>query len=238
MIERLSFDLNFDYDLYFGNFPAGVIKPSTQKWVGLVGAVLDKEVDFAIGSISTTKARSRAVRFTIPYFYSGYAIMVAKQPRSPEMFAFFKPMDYKVWLLIFVCMNVLALIKALFEWFSPYGLNPRLDRTLGADNRRIFGLGSALSSTYSLMFLHSHPCKLPRSISAKIVTYFWAGSALLVVAAYTANLASFMAGRLTHLDLDLLKVRVTSFHAFTSFHARIHNPNVSNMKTFSYIIRR
>ena len=55
----MSHDLAFDYELYFGNFPAGAIKQGTQKWVGLVGAVLDQEVDLAIGSISTTKARSQ-----------------------------------------------------------------------------------------------------------------------------------------------------------------------------------
>ena len=68
--------------------------------------------------------RSQVVRFTIPYFYSGFAIMVAKKPPSPQMFAFLKPLHPQVWLFIFVAMNTLALVKACCEWFSPYGLNP------------------------------------------------------------------------------------------------------------------
>ena len=197
--------MEFDYDLFIGNFPAGTTKRGTNKWIGLVGAVLNQQVDLAIGSISITNERSRAVRFTIPYFYSGFAIMVAKKPPEPEMFAFLLPLDPKVWLFIFVCMNLLAIVKAVCEWFSPYGLNPSSNLNKDGQNR-VFAFPSALTSVYSHMFLHTYPCKLPQSLSARVLTYIWAGIAALVVAAYTANLASFMTGRLTHLDLDILKV--------------------------------
>ena len=101
------------------------------------------------------------------------------------------------------------------EWCSPYGLNPRNSQKQhqkegksggGGGGGGIFAFSSAITLVYSLMFLNTHPCKLPRSLSARLLTCVWAGIALLVVSSYTANLASFMTGRLTYLDLDILKV--------------------------------
>ncbi|XP_075258442.1 uncharacterized protein LOC142350476 [Convolutriloba macropyga] len=295
LIDRLSKDLQFEYILYFGNFPAGLVKKGTDtapqntttpvtasltssglptssgrqqdpiQWQGMVGSVYHGQADLSIGSISITNERSQFVRFSSPYFYSGFAIMVAKKPPEPEKFAFLKPMSWRVWLLILLCCKGVAVTLTYVEMLSrkviarailkrqqqqqqkqseqsspwsfaikalknnqslpanqiPPLASAKLTQTIEESEKEMpkkpakisrptasggeywYGMSSSLNSVFGILFLHTLPTKMPRGTATKCITHIWAGISVLVVSCYTANLASFMTGRLTYLDLDI-----------------------------------
>lgn len=69
--------------------------------------------------------RSKFVDFSTPYFYSGVSLMVApKRKTNVPLLAFLLPLSPNLWIAIFVSLHVTTVAVALYEWFSPFGLNP------------------------------------------------------------------------------------------------------------------
>lgn len=70
-------------------------------------------------------SRSQWVDFSTPYFYSGVSMMVApKRKTNVPLLAFLLPLSPSLWIAIFVSLHVTTVAVALYEWFSPFGLNP------------------------------------------------------------------------------------------------------------------
>lgn len=69
--------------------------------------------------------RSKWVDFSTPYFYSGVSMMIApKRITNVPLLAFLLPLSPSLWIAIFVSLHVTTVAVALYEWFSPFGLNP------------------------------------------------------------------------------------------------------------------
>lgn len=206
ILEYLATDLAFDYLVYFRDENS---HNATNPYVSLLHDVQNGTADIIAGALTVTSNRSKQLRFTEPYYFSGFAMIVPPQEASkPSMDAFTAPFDSYVWMAIFLSATTAALATSLFEWNSPFGLNP-----WGRKRLKNYTLGSALVMVYSVLFGHTVSTKTPKSWPAKVLQNFWAGLAIFIVASYTANLAAYLAG------INRVDEMISIFHnnASTSF---------------------
>ncbi|XP_077981410.1 glutamate receptor ionotropic, NMDA 3B-like [Glandiceps talaboti] len=196
LLERLSDSVEFEYYLYLVsdlNHGARV----EGKWNGMVGDLLQSTADIAISSFSITAERSKVIDFTSPFFHSGFSTLVAKTQVEPQLDSFLAPLEWTVWILVFVTVNIVAIAITVFEWMSPYGLHPR-----GRNRHYTFGLPSALNIAFSILFSHTVKSKPPKCMTSRFLLNVWGAFSFIFFASYTANLAAFMAGQMSHLQID------------------------------------
>lgn len=61
----------------------------------------------------------------MPYFHSGVSLVASPQTKSEiPLLAFLLPFSPELWIAIFTSLNVTAIAVAIYEWLSPFGLNP------------------------------------------------------------------------------------------------------------------
>lgn len=78
--------------------------------------------------------------FSVPFFYSGVSFLAAPTQKSEiPLHAFLLPFSPELWIAIFLSLNLTALAVAVYEWLSPFGLNP-----WGRQRSKNFSIASAL----------------------------------------------------------------------------------------------
>ena len=81
-----------------------------------------QRAQLAIGAISITPSRRKAVDFTQPYMRSGLQIAMKIPPApQPNYFRFLQPFTWKLWCVIFVAMVTMGVVNWLFSILSPNG---------------------------------------------------------------------------------------------------------------------
>ncbi|XP_052777127.1 glutamate receptor ionotropic, NMDA 3A-like [Mya arenaria] len=208
ILHSLSVEVKFDFLMYFNNnsmFGRNV----NGSWNGIIGDVANGAADIIAGAITMTSERLQAVDFTESFYFSSYKIVTGAEEKVTSLFAFISPFHPTVWITIIASAITVAIATSLFEWNSPFGLNP-----WGKKRKKNYTLGSALTMVFSVWFGHTVLTKSPKSWPSKWLQNFWAGTALTLLAGYTANLAAFLAGSaygdpsFSILDSKLLNQRV------------------------------
>ncbi|XP_071954410.1 glutamate receptor ionotropic, NMDA 3A-like [Antedon mediterranea] len=196
LLNDISRDLEITYELYLvADKNHGALENGS--WNGMVGDLLYGKADIAISSFSITLERSEVIDFTAPFFHSGFSALVAKKKRELTFGAFLAPLDGYVWMTIFMSAIVISFAITVFEWVSPYGLHP------GGRNRKyIFGFPSALNITFAILFCHTVRTKPPKCMTSRTLLNMWGGFSVIFFASYTANLAAFLAGQMSYLQID------------------------------------
>lgn len=71
------------------------------------------------------RARAEVIDFSAPYFHSGVSLLAAPQSKSDiPLLAFLLPFSPELWIAIFTSLHITAVAVAIYEWLSPFGLNP------------------------------------------------------------------------------------------------------------------
>lgn len=71
------------------------------------------------------RQRSDVIDFSIPYFHSGVSLLAAPKVKTDiPLLAFLMPFSPELWIAIFIWLNLTAIAVAIYEWLSPFGLNP------------------------------------------------------------------------------------------------------------------
>ncbi|XP_071018087.1 glutamate receptor ionotropic, NMDA 3B-like [Oncorhynchus clarkii lewisi] len=192
LLEKLSEDLMFTFDLYIvGDGKYGAMS-STGSWSGLVGDLLSGTADMAVTSFSINSARSRVIDFTSPFYSTSLGILVRSQDTSAPIGAFMWPLHWSMWVGIFVTLHLTALFLTVYEWNSPFGMTPH-----GRNRLRVFSYSSALNLCYAILFGRTVATKTPKCWTSRFLMNLWAIFCLLVLSSYTANLAAVMVGEKT-----------------------------------------
>lgn len=140
--------------------------------------------------LSVSSARSEVIDFSVPYFYSGVSFLAAPQQKSEiPLMAFLLPFSPELWIAIFTSLNITAIAVAIYEWLSPFGLNP-----WGRMRSKNFSMSSALWVMWGLLCGHLVAFKAPKSWPNKFLINVWGGFSVIFVASYTANIAALIAG--------------------------------------------
>uniref|UniRef100_A0A8C2X3Z6 Glutamate receptor n=1 Tax=Cyclopterus lumpus TaxID=8103 RepID=A0A8C2X3Z6_CYCLU len=207
LLEKLSEDLGFEFDLYIvGDGKYGALKGG--RWTGLVGDLLNELADMAVTSFSINSARSRVIDFTSPFFSTSLGILVRSKDTAAPIGAFMWPLHWSMWVGIFLALHITALFLTLYEWKSPYGMTPH-----GRNRVRVFSYSSALNLCYAILFGRTVSSKTPKCWTGRFLMNLWAIFCLLVLSSYTANLAAVMVGEKT-------------FEEVSGIHdAKLHHPS-------------
>lgn len=65
------------------------------------------------------------IDFSVPYFHSGVSLLAAPKTKDDiPLLAFLLPFSPELWIAIFTFLNITAVAVAVYEWLSPFGLNP------------------------------------------------------------------------------------------------------------------
>lgn len=169
-----------------------------QKWNGIVGDLVSGSAHMSFAALSVSSARAEVIDYTQPYFYSGISLLAAPN-RKPDipLLAFLLPFSPELWIAIFTSLNVTAIAVAIYEWLSPFGLNP-----WGRQRSKNFSISSALWVMWGLLCGHLVAFKAPKSWPNKFLINVWGGFSVIFVASYTANIAALIAGLFFHNAVD------------------------------------
>jgi ionotropic glutamate receptor NMDA 3A len=208
LLENVAQELEFDFHLYivadgfFGtktydvqpNFPPSTSKNAVAedkpKWNGIIGDLVSGAADMSFAALSVSSSRSEVIDFSAPYYFSGVSFLAAPTQKSEiPLLAFLLPFSTELWITIFTSLNITAMAVAVYEWLSPFGLNP-----WGRKRSKNFSIASALWVMWGLLCGHLVAFKAPKSWPNKFLINVWGGFSVIFVASYTANIAALIAG--------------------------------------------
>ncbi|XP_065569170.1 uncharacterized protein LOC136032754 isoform X2 [Artemia franciscana] len=187
LIIKLSNDLGISFQLYLLE---GYRSTRTEK---LIREIERGVIHLSFAPLNPSSSRSKAIDFSVPYFYSGLSFLANIDNDDVSLLAFLEPFSMDLWIVIFVSLNLTAIVVAVYEWLSPFGLNP-----YGRQRTKNFSLASALWVMWGLLFSHLVQFKAPKSWPNKFLINVWGGFSVIFLASYTANIAALFAGIFAH----------------------------------------
>ncbi|CAF2599544.1 unnamed protein product [Rotaria sp. Silwood2] len=159
-------------------------------WDGMIGALVNRDADLAIASLTINGAREKAVDFSKSFIDLGISIMISKpEKQKPGVFSFMDPLSTQIWICVIVSYLFVSGILFFISRFSPYEWYFENESDLVPRNK--FSLHNALFFSFAA-FMHQGVDLLPRSMSGRVVTSAWWFFSLILVSSYTANLAAFL----------------------------------------------
>ncbi|XP_011310034.1 uncharacterized protein [Fopius arisanus] len=195
LLSLVARELSFRFDLYIaqdGLF--GKRNGRNGTWNGIVGELIHAKAQLAFAPLSVSAIRAEVIDYTTPYFFSGVSFLASpKLNEEIPLLMFLHPFSTDLWVTIFISLNVTALAVAIYEWFSPFGLNP-----WGRQRSKNFSIASALWVMWGLLCGHLVAFKAPKSWPNKFLINIWGGFSVIFVASYTANIAALIAGFFFH----------------------------------------
>ncbi|CAG9785010.1 unnamed protein product [Diatraea saccharalis] len=202
-----------------------------EKWNGIIGDLVSGAAHMSFAALSVSTARAEVIDYSQPYFFSGVSILAAPNQRPDiPLLAFLLPFSPELWIAIFTSLNVTAIAVAIYEWLSPFGLNP-----WGRQRSKNFSISSALWVMWGLLCGHLVAFKAPKSWPNKFLINVWGGFSVIFVASYTANIAALIAGLFFHNAVDdyqgrsnWLSLRVgTARSSVSEYYVQRNNPQLA-----------
>ncbi|KAM7308024.1 glutamate receptor ionotropic, kainate 2 [Ixodes scapularis] len=201
LLREMALLLGFRFEIRLVRDSAYGVSNEHGEWNGLVREVMDREADLAIGDLTITLARDRAVDFTLPFMNTGIGILYRKPAQDSRLFYFLLPLSLDVWLCVLgaylgtgALLHLVARMAPL-EWRQPeqrqHSAKCDCDRSLTDKPRNVFSLYNSLWYTTTALLYQS--CETnPRAASTRLVAITWWLFSLVIVSFYTANMAAFL----------------------------------------------
>ncbi|XP_067942098.1 glutamate receptor ionotropic, NMDA 3A-like [Watersipora subatra] len=190
LLQSLSVELQFDYQLYIvpdGQW--GAFDVDKGSWSGLVRELLDGRADMVVGPFSITAERSAVIRYSAPFFYSGFSLMsIRRQNDDTKWLSYLNPYPFNAWIIIILAACFTFSILGFFEWRNPRGTNASHDK-----DKQSYTLGTAIMAVFSLMSGNTISTKSPVSWPGKWIQNVWGFFSIIYLSVYTANLTSSIA---------------------------------------------
>ncbi|KAK3577740.1 hypothetical protein CHS0354_005832 [Potamilus streckersoni] len=204
ILQRISKELQFDFVVFFNsNSSYGHLVNGT--WTGMVGNVVSGAADIIAGAFSMDSDTIKAISSTYSFYHSAFNMISLTSGTHTSITSFLSPFNKWEWLCIFATALITAFATAFLEWNSPFGLN-RCARRRGTN----YSLGSGLTMVCSIWVGNKVKIKCPKSWSSKFLQNCWACVTIFVVANYTSNLTSFMAGIYNQETYSILDSRAST----------------------------
>ncbi|XP_067946390.1 glutamate receptor ionotropic, kainate 2-like [Watersipora subatra] len=193
MLDRIAQNLNFSVSLFEVADETTGHRLENGSWTGMIGTLIKKEADLALGELTINYERSSVIDFTKPFMNMGISILF-KRPKQdpPKLFSFLQPFHDRIWMCMigayaFVSVYTFAVARVSpYEWKNPHACNPDSD-TLENEFTMLNSFWFAMGS---LMLQGSEVA--PRASSTRIISGVWSFFTLILISSYTANLAAFL----------------------------------------------
>lgn len=173
LMDKITATLGLNYTLEDkGKIGHGV--PNNSEWNGLIGELINRRGDIAVGGITISHIREKVVDFTKPFMHLGISILFKKSEKSaPDLFSFLHPFSGDVWLymlIVFIIVSVSIFILARFtpyEWYNPHPCNEHSDTV---ENQ--FTIGNSLWFTVGSLMQQGSDVA-PHAVSTRVVAGSW-----------------------------------------------------------------
>uniref|UniRef100_A0A0P6DQ48 Glutamate receptor ionotropic, kainate n=1 Tax=Daphnia magna TaxID=35525 RepID=A0A0P6DQ48_9CRUS len=194
MMDLIAAKLGINYELRkvkdhrYGNENPNV----TGGWDGIIGELIRRETEVALGAITITSARERVVDFSAPFMELGISIMIKKpMKQKPGFLSFMSPLATEVWAAVGAIFLAVSLVLFSVHRWSKSGWRTIRRSTSVKQYVNDFTLGNSLWFTLGSL-LRAGNVTVPRSISGRMVGAVWWFFTLILISSYTANLAAFL----------------------------------------------
>ena len=153
------------------------------RWNGIMEEVRTGRADIGLQKLTVTRARAKVVLFTSPFINSAFTAIMRREP----MYDFFEYLQAFDWGLLGLIVGAV-----FFTSVSLYALMQLQRRLVAADNEDRFStfeetfwfcLKSLLNQGWEL---------LPLTFAARFMAVVWWIFCLIIMAAFTANLAAYL----------------------------------------------
>ncbi|XP_076162009.1 ionotropic receptor 8a [Ptiloglossa arizonensis] len=189
-IQKLSEEMQFDYDLIVPEDRQFGKKLSSGHWDGLIGDLAKGETDIVVAALTMTSEREEVIDFVAPYFeQSGILIVMRKPVRKPSLFKFMTVLKIEVWLSIVGALTLTGIMIWILDKYSPY--SARNNKRLYPYPCRDFTLKESFWFALT-SFTPQGGGEAPKALSSRtLVAAYWL-FVVLMLATFTANLAAFL----------------------------------------------
>ncbi|KAK2580489.1 hypothetical protein KPH14_006227 [Odynerus spinipes] len=189
-IQKLSEEMQFDYELVIPMDRSFGEKLPNGQWSGLVGDLAKGEIDIAVGALTMTSEREEVIDFVAPYFeQSGILIVMRKPVRKASLFKFMTVLRPEVWLSIVGALTLTGIMIWILDKYSPY--SARNNKRLYPYPCREFTLKESFWFALT-SFTPQGGGEAPKALSSRtLVAAYWL-FVVLMLATFTANLAAFL----------------------------------------------
>ncbi|OQV18471.1 Glutamate [NMDA] receptor subunit 1 [Hypsibius exemplaris] len=195
LLKNLSVTVNFTFDLHLSTHTQHVTTEKNNAteeavWSGVLGQLIQGDGALAVAALTIMPEHAKYVDFSKPFKYLGITILEKKQPKSSTLNSFFQPFTNDLWVLVMVCLHVVALAMYLLDRFSPFSRYVLPESNEPEDDA--LNLSSAMWFAWGVLLNSGIGEGTPRSFGGRVLGMVWAGFAMIMVASYTANLAAFL----------------------------------------------
>nr|XP_053651462.1 probable glutamate receptor [Cherax quadricarinatus] len=181
LLDTLAASLNFTYHIVKPADGSWGAKFKNGTWSGMVGQVLQQEVDIALGPFGITESRSKVVDFTRSFYFDDRSILARKGAPEVDPWGFMHPFTEMVW-----CALLLTLFLA---WLSLV--------VLGRDHKgygHITWASNLLFQQLRVLIQQDAPVKLFRG-RERFLVGGWVVVAMMLVWSYQSTLVALLAVR-------------------------------------------
>uniref|UniRef100_A0A914C856 Uncharacterized protein n=1 Tax=Acrobeloides nanus TaxID=290746 RepID=A0A914C856_9BILA len=205
LLEELSKDLGVTYTIHvvrdnkYGNDIHG-----NGTWDGMIGEILNGEADMAVAPFTVNFRRAEVVDFTKPFLSLGISILF-KIPadHQPNLFSFLNPLSLEIWFCILIAIVGLTIGMYCIAQLTPYEWNlnfscctahqPHPAAKYYTESETLVQLSNNYSFWNTLCTMLKGGCDFgPRAVSTRLLGGTWWVFTLVIVSAYTANLAAVL----------------------------------------------
>ncbi|XP_029173656.1 ionotropic receptor 25a isoform X2 [Nylanderia fulva] len=189
-VQKLSYEMQFDYDLVIPEDEEFGKKLPNGEWSGVIGDLAKGETDIAVAALTMTSEREEVIDFVAPYFeQSGILIVMRKPVRKTSLFKFMTVLRLEVWLSIVGALTLTGIMIWILDKYSPY--SARNNKRLYPYPCREFTLKESFWFALT-SFTPQGGGEAPKALSSRtLVAAYWL-FVVLMLATFTANLAAFL----------------------------------------------
>uniref|UniRef100_A0A0K0CX59 PBPe domain-containing protein n=1 Tax=Angiostrongylus cantonensis TaxID=6313 RepID=A0A0K0CX59_ANGCA len=197
LLAELSADLA---DGKYGNDVYG-----NGSWDGMIGEILREEAEMAVAPLTINFRRSEVVSFTKPFLSLGISILYkVPDDYQPDLFSFLNPLSWEIWMAILAAIAGVTLGMFTVSRVTPYEWNLNFSCCTAHQPHPGAAFTDSpveLSNNYSfwntLWYVTSTMLKGgcdfgPRAVSTRLLGGTWWVFTLVIISAYTANLAAVL----------------------------------------------
>ena len=156
------------------------------------------------------------LNYSVPFMQAGISIMMKRHNvRANGLFSFLAPLSSEIWTSLMFAYLGVSIVLFLVSRFSP--CEWRIEETvMGTKVKNPFGMANSLFFALGT-FMHQYTALAPRSVAGRLVGGAWWFFSLIIIAAYTSNMAAI-------LTVERM-VRVHTYQKFKNIHRAIYTSN-------------
>ena len=181
-VDALATLLNFTYNII--EPPDGEWGRITSDglWTGLIGHALYGHTNWSMSMISVTQEREAIIDFCVPFYFDFLGFVAPLPKELPKYKAIFRPFSGHCWILLLTCLVLSGPVYS-----AVLQISHKLQTKVGHSS--LFCLSLLLKNTTK------EKLNLPQFVSSQLFLVSWLFFCIIISAAYSGNLVSFMTYR-------------------------------------------